>query len=209
MHDELTQDLISVHAWSATREDILKVAVELFAKTGFERMRMADLAERCHLEEVHITYLVGSKTQLWLAVVDYLERCQRGYLPEEKRPAHVTTGMDSSTALFGVIRLLIRMVMSMPLLPAFVLTEQVVPGERARVVHRQLLRPVQKLLYPVFRAAVADRLVVANRFPVFCSMLLSAIHINVFLFYHLKPKNLIGQQDIARMSHVIVRSLSR
>jgi AcrR family transcriptional regulator len=56
----------------ATRERIVKAALEVFAQRGFRGASTRDIAQRAHTNQGLITYHFRSKDELWRAAVDHI-----------------------------------------------------------------------------------------------------------------------------------------
>ncbi len=125
----------------ATRETILKAALEAFAEAGYEAMSVRALARRLGVSHNLIHHHFESKRQLWYEAIDFglgrraSEIRQFLEIPE-------SNPQDAITGFCEGVRRFILLGAHLPAIPRILLHEFAEGGERLDYIYEQHLQPL-------------------------------------------------------------------
>jgi AcrR family transcriptional regulator len=156
------------------REALLDAALSAFARHGYEGVSLRALAGEAGVDMALVARLFGSKSDLWIAVVDYLAARQaagRAKLAEVALLAE----QEPIEAMRRFIRLYAQFSLAGREVPAFVMQESGRPNERLDILVERLLVPFQQACAPIIGAAIRAGVVDAPHPELFARMMFASI----------------------------------
>jgi AcrR family transcriptional regulator len=156
------------------REALLRAALTAFSRYGYEATSLRTLAASAGVDMALVARLFGSKTNLWIAVVDHL--AERQAVGREKLAALATLAeQDPAEGLRRFIRLFVQISYDGREVPAFIMQESGHPNERLDILVERLLTPFRKACEPIIGAAIRAGVVKAIHPELFVRMMFCSI----------------------------------
>lgn len=156
------------------RRALLKAALSVFSKKGYEGTSLRLLASEAQVDMALVARLFGSKSMLWLAVIDDLSGRQAAHL--EKMKALTELSVHSPDLAFKeFVELFAQISFEIPEFPLFLLQEAGLSGERSGLLSKKLVTPFRLACSPLLAAAVSSGIVHTKDRDLLWAMLVSAI----------------------------------
>ena len=145
-----------------------------FAKLGYEATSLRSLAAEAGVDAALVARLFGSKSKLWVAVVDQLVELQTTHLDRLRQTTRLSE-KHPREAMQSLIQQFAELSYEIPAFAAFLLHEMSNPGERMKMLLDRLVGPFRLACRVVFTAAIkAGHIRVADP-DLFFGMLISAV----------------------------------
>lgn len=152
----------------------MRVALVHFAKLGYEATSLRSLAAEAGVDAALVARLFGSKSKLWVAVVDQLVELQTTHLDRLRQTTRLSE-KHPREAMQSLIQQFAELSYEIPAFAAFLLHEMSNPGERMKMLLDRLVGPFRLACRVVFTAAIkAGHIRVADP-DLFFGMLISAV----------------------------------
>jgi AcrR family transcriptional regulator len=156
------------------RGALLKAALSAFSKKGYEGTSLRLLASEAQVDMALVARLFGSKSMLWLAVIDDLSERQVSHLEKTKALAELSVHSPDQ-AFKEFVELFAQISFEIPEFPAFLLQEAASGGERLELLSTKLVKPFRLASAPILAATVSSGIVHIKDHDLLWGMLVSAI----------------------------------
>ena len=156
------------------REALLRAALTAFSRYGYEATSLRALAASADVDMALVARLVGSKADLWIAVVDHLAERQAAGL-EKLAALAALAEHEPAEAMRRFIRLFVQFSYDGREAPAFIMQESGHPNERLDVLVERLLKPFRAAWAPIVDAAIRAGVVKAIHPELFMRMMFCSI----------------------------------
>lgn len=185
---------------------LLKSARQVFARLGFEATSVREIARDAGVDPALMTHHFGSKTALWIAVVEQIA--------EQAVPMINTTAklrdadLTSRERVERAIRIFIDRVFSEPDIGLFFSTAATERGDRLSILIERLVRPYHDVFVPLLVDAMKSGELTRNDPEVLYWMLMNAISKTVSYSHVLVPFSPLPQRPAAFKRAVLNTTLS-
>lgn len=135
-----------------TCDRIREAALDLFARLGFERVTMADIAREAEVSQPALHYHFADKDALWRGAIGMLAAA----IAEEERLISSARDVSAFAALQIAMRHFVRLSWRWPALGRIVALEGMAGGERLDWLVENLIGRRNRNLLTLVRTAIAD-----------------------------------------------------
>lgn len=185
---------------------LLKSARQVFARLGFEATSVREIARDAGVDPALMTHHFGSKTALWIAVV---EQIAEQAVPMIDKTARLRDAdLSPRERVEQAIRIFIDRVFSEPDIGLFFSTAATEQGDRLSFLIERLVRPYHDVLVPLLKAAMTAGELACNDPELLYWMLINAISKTVSYSHVLVPFSSLPQRPAAFKRAVLNTALS-
>ncbi|MFF5206121.1 TetR/AcrR family transcriptional regulator [Streptosporangium sp. NPDC000396] len=137
------------------RELILRVATRLFAALGYDSTSTSQIAEAAGLNVASVNEHVGSKRELYLAVMERSNRAERASMEGAIKGPPARSPEETAVAVHRVIDRYLDFCLTHPEVPALWMHRWLSDASDVTELERQYVQPLIKLVADAFGPAIA------------------------------------------------------
>lgn len=185
---------------------LLKSARQVFARLGFEATSVREIARDAGVDPALMTHHFGSKTALWIAVVEQIAEQAVPMIDKTAELRHAD--LTARERVERAIVIFIDRVFSEPDIGLFFSTAATEQGERLSLLIDRLVRPYHDVFVPLLKDAMKSGELARNDPELLYWMLINAISKTVSYSHVLVPFSPLPHRPAAFKRAVLSTALS-